>query len=306
MRDERSRRPWAQWAAGLVAGLLLGGPGSAVSQPRAAEQPTGRASAADATGAELDAETVLAQARELFDAGRAEAAAEKLGALLEQQPKQRAALLLLGRVRLAQERYQHALNAFSEVLIEDRSVPEACWGRALALAGLADVPKATEWAKKATELAPDSLRAWEVLAEIYLSEGYLDAPRAEAAYRQMLLLDPDNRSARLGLARALSYQKQIEQAVELLEELAEQRPEDWPVQFKLAESYYALRQLTPAERVLERILAARPEHVEARRLLEAVRSRRAYQIWIPVSAAIGVPLLVLLVRRLKRGRTFKA
>ncbi len=297
-------------SAALFVGLVVGLSGAvaaAIAQESAAGAPRDAAEDGRAAPAEsLDAESLLAEAHELFDAGRTEKAAEKLEALLEQQPKQRAALLLLGHVRLAQQKYQHALNAFSEVLLEDRSVPEACWGRALALVELADVPKATKWAKKATELAPDDLRAWEVLAQVYLSEGYLDAPRAEAAYRQMLVLDADNRSARLGLARALSYQKQIEKAVELLEALAEQRPEDWEVQFKLAESYYALRQLTPAEQVLEKILQARPEHAEARRLLEAVRSRRAYQIWIPVSAAIGVPLLVLLVRRLKRGRTFKA
>jgi cytochrome c-type biogenesis protein CcmH/NrfG len=290
---------------GLVAGLSFGVAGGAAEAPAGAAPreaaDDGRLEPAEA----VDAETVLAEARELFDAGRSEKAAVRLEALLEQQPQHRAALLLLGHVRLAQKKYQHALNAFSEVLLEDREVPEACWGRALALVGLADVPKATEWAKKATELAPDDLRAWEVLAQVYLSEGYLDAPRAEAAYRQMLVLDPDNRTARLGLARALSYQKQIEKAVELLEALAEERPEDWEVQFKLAESYYALRQLTPAEQVLERMLQARPEHAEARRLLEAVRSRRAYQIWIPVGAAVGVPLLVLLIRRLKRGRTFK-
>ncbi len=224
----------------------------------------------------------------------------------EDDPDNQAARLALGRAYLLQKKYQHALNAYSAVILKDPKVPEANSGRALALAGLGDVPKAVIWAKKATEMAPDDLRAWEVLGEIYLTHNYLDAPRAEATFRQMLVLDPKNRAARLQLARTLSYEKKVDEAIDLLQALAAEDPSDWAVQIKLAESYYAMRKFSRAEHILIEVLDARPGDEEARRLLEVVRGSKSYIFWVPVIAVLAIPLLYLAFRKLKRGKVIKA
>ncbi len=281
----------------LATALLLGAGGAAADDDAAGTV------AAKAETPVVDQSQDLARARALLDKGEVDAAVAAIEALLTDHPDHRDARMLLGDAYLVQKKYQHALNAYSAVLLRDGSDAQACSGRARALVGLADVPKAIIWAKKATELAPDDLHGWYVLGEVYLNEKYLDAPRAEATFRQILVLSPGDRTARLQLARALSYQKKVDQAIEVLEGLAAERPEDWEVQLKLAESYYAVRKLTASEQVLEKILAVEPDHSGALRLLDAVRGRRAYLFWVPIGALLLLPLLYLLFRRLKRGKT---
>ncbi len=244
----------------------------------------------------------LSEARKLLKSSRASDASAVLEAMLKDNPDNTEARMLLGHTYLKQKKYQHALNAFSSILLKNRKNPEACSGRALALVGLADVPKAIIWAKKAVELAPDDLHAWEILGQVYLTENYLDAPRAEAAYRQMLLLDGKNRKARLMLAKALSYQKKVDEAIVLLKQLVDESPNDTEAGIKLAESYYATRKLSKAEAVLKAILKSDKDNAKAKALLEAIASRRSYQFWVPVLVGIFVPLLYFLIRRMRKGR----
>jgi tetratricopeptide (TPR) repeat protein len=212
------------------------------------------------------------------------------------------ARLALGRLYLKEKKYQHALNEFSAVIKKDDKITEALTGRALALAGLQDLPKAILWAKKATAQDPDDIDAWHALGRIYLNESYLDAPRAEAVYEQILLLDPSDRQAKLQMAKALSYKKKVDQAIVLLESLAKEQPDDWHVQIKLAESYFAIRKLSKAEAVLESVLATHPGNASAKVVLEAVHHRQAFNLWVPLVVVFGIPLMYLLVRRFRRGK----
>jgi len=244
----------------------------------------------------------MEKAEDLLSKSKPDASSALLEKALKQCPNDRDARLLLGHAYLAQKKYQHALNAFSFILLNNRKDSQACSGRALALVGLADVPKATIWAKKATEISPDDLHAWDVLGQVYLTENYLDAPRAEAAYRQMLVLEPKSTRARLMLAKALSYQKKVTDAISLLEQLVKESPDDVEASMKLAESYYATRKLTKADAMLKKILAKDKKNSKALALLHAIDSQRTYQFWIPVGVGILVPLLYFFIRRLRRGR----
>ncbi len=211
-------------------------------------------------------------------------------------------LLKRGEEHLAREQYQQALNDFSEVLKSEPQDPGANLGRARALLGLGDGPKAVGPARLACELDPRSAPAWMVLGDAYAHEATQDFPRAAEAYRQVLKLDPQNRRAGLKLARALSYQKEVEQAIAVLEGVLQHHPEDVRVLLKLAESYYAIRKLDRAEELLGRALDADPENPEARRVAGQIRARRAYNFWVPVIAIIAFPLIYLLVRLMRRGR----
>ena len=79
-------------------------------------------------------------------------------------------LLSRGEEHLKQEQFQQALNDFSEILKTTPKDPEANLGRARALLGLGDGPKAVGPARMACELQPDNVRAWMVLGDAYAHE----------------------------------------------------------------------------------------------------------------------------------------
>lgn len=207
-----------------------------------------------------------------------------------------------GREHLKQEQYQQALNDFSEVLKSEPRNISANLGRARALLGLGDGPKAVGPARLACELGPENIPAWMVLGDAYAHDATQDFPRAAEAYQKVLDLDPENRRAGLKLARALSYQKEVDRAIGVLEGLLRHHPGDVLVLVKLAESYYAVRKLDRAEELLDRALGLSPENPEALRVAGQVRSRRAYNFWVPIIAIVAFPLIYLLVRFMRRGR----
>ncbi|MBN2498657.1 MAG: tetratricopeptide repeat protein [Deltaproteobacteria bacterium] len=238
------------------------------------------------------------------DAGAPDAGAPADGRIEAEGPD-RESRIRKGRAYLEQQKYQHALNEFSAVLLEEPGHRDALLGRVRALAGLKDVPKAIQWAEKATALDPDDLEAWELLGSLYLVEYHLDPVRAEGVFRQLLRLDPDSRAAHLQLARALSYQKKIEKAIEYLQAWLDRHPDDLEVQVKLAESLFALGDLDRAAEILAWVLEREPEHTRARDLLDSVRTRQSYSLWLPIAALVAVSLIVFGLAWLRRGRTPK-
>ncbi|HXV75912.1 MAG TPA: tetratricopeptide repeat protein, partial [Candidatus Polarisedimenticolaceae bacterium] len=94
-----------------------------------------------------------------------------------------------------------------------------------------------------------------VPGHLYRSQWLLDTGDAQAAeqgYREVLRLDPDNRSARLGVARALIRQQRSAEAVELLEAYGEGRPNDAYAQQLLGTAHRELGNLEAANAALAR------------------------------------------------------
>lgn len=216
-----------------------------------------------------------------------------------------AQLLEQGEEHLKQEKYQQALNDFSEILKSDSKNLPANLGRARALLGLGDGPKAVGPARMVCEQEPDNMAAWMVLGDAYSHENTQDYPRAAEAYQKVLDLDPKNRRAGLRLARALSYKKEVDQAIGVLEGVLKHHPEDVLVLVKLAESYFAIRKLDRAEELLKRAQELAPDNPEVKRVADQVSSRRAYNFWVPIIAIIAFPLIYLLIRFMRKGRVPK-
>jgi cytochrome c-type biogenesis protein CcmH/NrfG len=214
-------------------------------------------------------------------------------------------LLEQGEEHLKQEKYQQALNDFSEILKTDPKHSAANLGRARALLGLGDGPKAVGPARLVCEQEPGNAAAWMVLGDAYAHENTQDYPRAAEAYRKVLDLDPGNRRAGLMLARALSFKKEVDQAIAVLEGTLEHHPEDVLLLVKLAESYYVIRKLDRAEQLLARAQKLSPDNPEVRRVADQVNSRRAYNFWVPIIAIITFPLIYLLIRFMRKGRVPK-
>lgn len=214
-------------------------------------------------------------------------------------------LLEQGEEHLKQQKYQQALNDYSQILKTDPKHTAANLGRARALLGLGDGPKAVGPARMVTELEPENQAAWMVLGDAYSHENTQDYPRAAEAYQKALGLDPTNRNAGLKLARALSFTKEVDQAIGVLEGVLKHHPDDVLVLVKLAESCYAVRKLDRAEDLLKRAQELAPENPEVRRVADQVSSRRAYNFWVPIIAIIAFPLIYLLVRFMRKGRVPK-
>lgn len=243
---------------------------------------------------------------DLIEQGKTAEAVEALEQALQDAPDDPALRLALGRACLRLGNHQQALNAYSAILMKDRRHLEANLGRARALLGLGDAPKAVAPARTATELAPDRVDTWLLLGDVYAHDSLQDHPRAVEAYRRARALAPRRLDVAMRLARSLSYTKEVEQAIEVLEQARARHPGAVPLLVKLAESYYAVRDLDRAETLIREAVEAAPDDPEARRVLEQIEGRRAYNFWVPVIAVVAFPVLFFLVRWLKRGRTPRA
>lgn len=134
-----------------------------------------------------------------------------------------------------------------------------------------DYDKAAEFYEKALEKLPEFRRAAENLGRVYLITGqttsaieiYQDFIKngqadtgillllghallieekplsAETAYKQALLLDPDNEKAKTGLAKALLSQERFRETAAILKELSLNQPENGEFLVLLANCYIA-------------------------------------------------------------------
>lgn len=247
----------------------------------------------------------LEQGRQLLAQGKWAQAIEVLGKLRARGDISIPLRLALGRAQLGLEMYQQALIEFSEVLKLEPNNLEANLGRAESLIGLGDARKARGPAQLVATLKPEDSRAWILLGQAGLHPQLRDYPAAERAFRRARKLNPDDRQANLGLARALSFQKKVAKAIEVLRAWLKRHPQDVPARVRLAESLYAVRRLEEGEQQVRRALQQEPTDSEARRVLREIQSRRAYDFWIPVVALVAFPVLFLLVRKMRRGKEIK-
>ena len=127
----------------------------------------------------------------------------------------------LGMVLLAHD-YPDAAAAYLEQAA--RMEPkEPSWPYFLALTRQADPEAAIEWLKRSADLADRvTLVPRTVLGEVYLQQGQLD--EAEEAFKFVKSRIPDDRRARLGLARVSVARGQLDSAVTLLERMGKEQP----------------------------------------------------------------------------------
>jgi cytochrome c-type biogenesis protein CcmH/NrfG len=210
--------------------------------------------------------------------------------------------LTLGRAYQGLGLAQEALIQFSEILRHHPNHFEAHLGRAEALIGLGDGKKAAGNAQLATALEPNDPRGWVILGRALEHPTVQKYAEAGEAFRKAIELQGDNREGVLGLARALNYQKKVEEAAGLLEKWHAAHPEDIQAELKLAEAYFALKKLEPAEKMVRGILKREPDNQDAQRLLEGISFRRGFRLWVLVIAGVVVPFFFILTRLLRRGR----
>ncbi|MCU0231013.1 MAG: tetratricopeptide repeat protein [Acidobacteria bacterium] len=161
-----------------------------------------------------------------FQQDQTEEAAARYAAAVEEYPSFRRAWKNLGLTQVRQGKYEDSIRSFTRMI----------------------------------ELGGGDAISYGLLGYAFTSKG--DFLAAEMAYRNALLLDPQNTDWRLGLARSVVKQEKYEEAAALLHVLIERfpdRPEFWLLQ---ANAYLGMKQpLRAAENleVVERMGKASPD-----------------------------------------------
>jgi tetratricopeptide (TPR) repeat protein len=112
------------------------------------------------------------------------------------------------------------------------------------------------------QMQPDNPQAF-YLQGLFLLDYQQDRSGAEKSYRRALELDPDHEEARLGLAVALLMGKSFAQAAEHFKRLLQCQPDNLRVQVGLAECLDGLGETAEAVRLVDDVLARRPEYPPA-------------------------------------------
>jgi len=134
---------------------------------------------------------------------------------LKKMPSFSRARANLGRALIMQDKIDEAIREFRSVLIEGQASPET----------------------------------FTLIGYTFLLKG--QSVPAETAYRQALLLKPDDTNAYLGLAKCLLEQERFQEAVKILEDLLEDNPQRQELWFLLANANLALEKSDRAIIVLE-------------------------------------------------------
>jgi len=234
----------------MAARSLLGRVYNRMGKPEAAAVELERAR--DAGAARADWQYPLARA--YLQQGRPEEAWATAAPRRGDAPAFRARLLVLrGLARLRQDRPDEAAAAFARALELDGDNPDALRGRALLALRQGRPEQAASLLERARGAAPDDARNWILTGQLHERQG--EGQGAIAAYRRARALDPANREAAVGLARALLRAGQVDQAAEMLASLPDSGR-------------------TPMGRYLEAVVAVERGRLErARDMLETLTAR---------------------------------
>jgi len=117
---------------------------------------------------------------------------------------------------LEQGQYERALVEARRAVRQDGDASEPHVVEALAHLGLEQAPEAVTCLVRAIERAPDDPRLYETLRQVATRGEHLDLVRR--AFQGMVERQPDNPLARAGLGWALLAAREVEPAIELLEQ----------------------------------------------------------------------------------------
>jgi GT2 family glycosyltransferase/glycosyltransferase involved in cell wall biosynthesis/Flp pilus assembly protein TadD len=187
---------------------------------------------------------------------------EPLSLVLERKAKEAIDLInrgdLEGGERLCQE-----------VLGEDPTLAEAVHGLGL-IAHLNGHPReARIHYQRTVSLNKDWSPVHQSLALLDMTEG--DLKSAQVRLAKILQKNPRDLDARRLLGQSFLEAEQFEEGISLLLGILQDDPNDWQTHFILASLYAEVDRREDMERHLEAVIAANPDHVQAREMLEKSR-----------------------------------
>jgi tetratricopeptide (TPR) repeat protein len=190
--------------------------------------------------------------------------------IAELQPEDIETWLTLGRLYKVAQNSVEAEKAYKKVLALEADNEEALLGLAMVYADVGNVREAAALLKQAAGKSP-SLRTFTALASAY--EQMRDYGQAAAALRKALELSPGNPEIKRQLAQDLLLNDQLDEALKLYQELAEENPKDAQSWLRISQIYRQKRDFNRAREAAEKAKAVDPESLELRfndvNLLEA-------------------------------------
>lgn len=157
----------------------------------------------------------------------------------------------LGNIQFQQERMADALESYRKAVTKFPSFRRAWRNIGLLQAHDGRFDDAIHAFTRMIELGGGDAYSYGLLGFAYSSKQ--DYQAAEAAYRNALLLQPDNTEWRLGLTRCVFRQQKFEDAATLLDGLIERYPEKVDFWMLQAHSYLGMKQPIKAAEDLEAV-----------------------------------------------------
>lgn len=140
------------------------------------------------------------------------------------------------------------------------------------LAQLGKTQAALEYYNKALTIDPDNFLAHNDLANLYTSLGDIDM--AETHLREMIRISPKVPLPYLVLAKLMIQQREILEAILLMEKAVEYNPKLFNIRAQLAQIYFKTGQLDKATPHLKAYLAEHPDNGQAQKMLQTIKARR--------------------------------
>jgi len=167
-----------------------------------------------------------------------------------------------------QEDYDQGDKLCQEILLEDPTRVEAVYGLGL-IAHLKDhLCEARNRYRRAVSFDKEWSPAQQGLALIDMTEGDLKAAQLRLA--QILEKNPHDLDARRLLGQSFLKAGQFEEGIGLLMGILKDDPNDWQTHFILASLYAEVDRTQDVKRHLEAVLAANPDHAQAREMLDQI------------------------------------
>ena len=197
-------------------------------------------------------------------------ATEQYQKISEQDPKDLDALLMLGRLHKMAQNSVESEKAFKKALELDAENEDALSGLAMVYADLGDSARAAEMLKKVADKNP-SLRALTALAGSY--EQMREYALAAETLQRALAMRPDSTEIKTALANDYMLSEQLDLALKLFEELAQEEPKEAGHHLRLSQIYRQKADFKKAREANDRARKLDPTNLEIRyndvNLLEA-------------------------------------
>jgi tetratricopeptide (TPR) repeat protein len=167
--------------------------------------------------------------------------------ITEKDPKDAESWVILGRLYRVSNNSVESEKAYNEALKTDPDNEDALTGLAVMYADLGDNQRAIEKLKIATDKAPNE-RTLSALAEAY--ERVRDYKNAVEVLKRAVALAPDSGRLQLALANNLMQSGELNEALKIYQQLADDDPHDADLRLRLAEIYRSQHDLVKAREQL--------------------------------------------------------
>jgi predicted TPR repeat methyltransferase len=185
-------------------------------------------------------------------AGRTEVAEHRARDLLQQKPADGKALNLLGTLLMGQGKTDEALQHFEKGIRHSDSDPVLRVNAAICHIGLGQPAAAIDECKKAIDLNPDYVNAWNILGNAYMAAN--DMEQAADSFRTALDKNPGFSNACFNLGMALISLDRLDEAETCFDAILEQAPDHVQALTRKADILLLKNRLEEAGTLLDRAI----------------------------------------------------